>query len=265
MNIEDLTILAINASLAAGKAILKIYEGAFIVEKKKDDSPLTIADKNAHNIITSFLEKTEYPILSEEGRDIPFEERKEWETYWIVDPLDGTKEFVKRNGDFTVNIALMSNNKPIMGVIYIPVSDTLYFGGELIGSYKHTSVSRTSELVYSELTESKNQIPLTSNPTTYTIVASRSHLSQETKDYINKLEKTYGEVNRISRGSSLKICMVAEGVAHEYPRFAPTMEWDIAAGHAIILGVGGEIINTTTKKSILYNKINLLNNWFVVK
>ena len=262
---KELTILAIKAAFAAGKEILRIYEGDFEVEIKEDNSPLTVADKNANEIITKHLEKTDYPILSEEGRSIPYEERKDWKYYWIVDPLDGTKEFVKRNGDFTVNIALMHNNVPIMGVIYIPVTDELYFGGESFGSFKHGEYSKKAEEDFKELIGKQYRLPFGFNKSHYVIAASSSHLSQETIDYINELETNHGEVTKISRGSSLKICMVAEGVANEYPRFAPTMEWDIAAGHAIILGVGKEIIDHSTGIRIQYNKKNLLNNWFIVK
>ena len=264
MNLENLTLLAIQASIKAGKEILRIYDGEFEVEKKADNSPLTIADKNANDIITSFLEKTEYPILSEEGRDIPYEERKNWEYFWMVDPLDGTKEFVKRNGDFTVNIALIHKNEAIMGVIYVPVTDELYFGGEQLNAYKIKGLSTITDLHFDYLTNTQFKLPLTSPPKDYTIVASRSHMNQETKEYIEELKKKYGTIQINSRGSSLKICMVSEGIAQEYPRFAPTMEWDIAAGNAIISGVGMQILDYSTGSRIRFNKKNLLNNWFIV-
>jgi len=262
---KELATIAIEASIKAGQEILKIYDGEFEVITKDDNSPLTIADQNAHHIISSYLEKTGLPILSEEGKMIPYSERKDWEYYWVVDPLDGTKEFVKRNGNFTVNIALMHLNSPVLGVIYIPVSDEMYFGGSDIGSFKHGDFSnKTYDNVESLLTD-ENKLPLFNLPEKFTIVASSSHLSKETVDYMETLKEEHGEVEIVSKGSSLKICLVAEGTAHQYPRFAPTMEWDIAAGHGIISGVGKDIIDHTTRKTILYNKENLLNNWFIVR
>ena len=262
---KELALIAIEASIKAGKEILRIYDGEFEVIQKEDNSPLTIADQNAHNIIASFLDKTNLPVLSEEGKAIPYNERNSWEYYWVVDPLDGTKEFVKRNGNFTVNIALMYKNRPILGVIYIPVSDELYFGGSDIGSYKHKHFSKNLESNLESLILKDYKLPMFDLPNKFTIVASSSHLSKETVDYIDELKATHGEVEIVSKGSSLKICLVAEGSAHEYPRFAPTMEWDIAAGHGIILGVGKDIIDYSTGTTIQYNKENLLNNWFIVR
>jgi len=243
---KSLVSLAVEASLLAGKEILKVYEQDFEVYTKSDQSPLTMADQKAHEVIQAMLEKTRFPILSEEGKEIPYEVRKSWDHYWIVDPLDGTKEFVKRNGDFTVNIAFMHINKPIFGIIYIPVTDELYFGGSDLSSYKHSNFSKKMDFSASLLFDHNFKLPCQDLPEKYTIVASSSHLSLETENYMKKLEETKGKVNIISRGSSLKICMVAEGSAHEYPRFAPTMEWDIAAGHGIILGVNKEIIDHHT-------------------
>ncbi|MFT4660454.1 MAG: 3'(2'), 5'-bisphosphate nucleotidase [Ulvibacter sp.] len=262
---KKLAKLAIEASYYAGLEIMKIYANDFDVEIKADNSPLTLADKNANDVITGFLEKTDLPILSEEGREMSFDERKDWEYYWNVDPLDGTKEFVKRNGNFTVNIALMYKSIPIFGIIYIPVSDDLYFGGADIGSFKHEGFSSKKDWSYDDMADQKNKLPNQELPTKYTIAASSSHLSKETQEHIQELENNNGDIELISRGSSLKICLVAEGAVHEYPRFAPTMEWDIAAGHGIILGVGKDIIDHSTNKSIQYNKENLLNNWFTVK
>ena len=261
---------AIDAALKAGEQILSIYEDPasdFQVERKADNSPLTIADRKAHQVISKMLADTPYPILSEEGRSIPYKERNQWENLWIVDPLDGTKEFIKRNGEFTVNIAWVSGSVPCMGVIYVPVSRTLYFAEDNTGAYKLTDVDyRSAGLSIDDLTERADRLPLDQADTKgFVVVASRSHLSPETSDYIRRLEQTYGDVHIISCGSSLKICSVAEGAADIYPRFAPTMEWDTAAGHAIARAAGKNIYQTDEKTPLRYNKEDLLNPWFIVK
>jgi 3'(2'), 5'-bisphosphate nucleotidase len=256
--------LAISASLEAGKAVLKIYQsGDFNIELKGDNSPLTKADIASHKVITSILKDTNIPILSEEGRTIPFIEREGWETLWIVDPIDGTKEFIKRNGEFTINIALVENQKTKLGVIFVPATGTLYFSSLDLGSFK---VEINLEDFNLETSLSKAiKLPIPRKDKTFTVVASRSHMSPETELYIKNLESTNGKVNLISRGSSLKLCMVAEGIADCYPRFAPTMEWDTAAGQAICEHAGFEVIDWDTKKPMLYNRERLLNNWFLVK
>lgn len=255
--------ICLDASINAGKAILEVYNSEFAVEHKDDKSPLTEADKQSHLAIIAHLEKTPYPILSEEGRSIPYEERKEWERFWMIDPLDGTKEFVKRNGEFTVNIALIENQKSILGVIYVPVKDELYFGIAGVGSYKVEEFSKRTQLTLDELMIKENKIAKrTEQP--FTIVGSRSHMSKETEDYIEDRRKEHGEIEMISVGSSLKLCMVAEGKANAYPRFAPTMEWDTAAGQAIVEAMGGEVIDWKTQERMKYNRENLLNNWFLV-
>lgn len=251
----------IKASVEAGKEILKIYNTDFKVEYKADESPLTLADKNAHNIIMSFLFQTEIPVLSEEGRSIPYAERKSWEKLWIVDPLDGTKEFIKKNGEFTVNIALIENNKPVMGVVYAPVLDELYFGNITSGAFKISKVSKTDN---ADILKFSQKLPMVVKKDYYGIVASRSHLSKKTNDYIEALKIKHNNTKIVSVGSSLKLCMIAEGVADNYPRFAPTMEWDTAAGHAIVLASGGSVLQVPDlKNEVVYNKENLLNPWFV--
>ena len=247
-NIKKLTSLAKEASLAAGKAILEIYNSAdFGVEMKGDNSPLTLADQAAHKVIVSYLEKTDLPILSEEGRDIPYEERKNWEYFWMVDPLDGTKEFIKKNGEFTVNIALIHNGQPILGVVYAPVLEWLYWGNAEEGAWKQEGKELPFQLKKQDSSEVK------------TIVASRSHLSKETQDFIDQ----YPGAEVISMGSSLKFMLVAEGKAQIYPRFAPTMEWDTAAAHGVILSLNGVILKYPEKLELTYNKHNLLNSWFI--
>ena len=255
---------AIQAALDAGDVILNIYNsGDFDIEIKGDNSPLTKADKASHNVIMSYLTKTNIPVLSEEGRAITYEERKDWKQLWIVDPIDGTKEFIKRNGEFTVNIALIEGQKPILGVIFVPAKGELYFSTKEMGAFK---VDVDLELFdVDTLIDRAFKIPFERDDKTFTIVASRSHMSPETEDYVQQMKDKHGEVNLISKGSSLKLCMVAEGQADCYPRFAPTMEWDTAAGQAICEHAGFQVIDWGTKKKMLYNRQELLNNWFLVK
>jgi 3'(2'), 5'-bisphosphate nucleotidase len=262
---------AIIASIEAGQAIMDVYDGPHEIELKDDKSPLTIADRRSHNTIIEHLKQTLLPVLSEEGKTIPFDERKNWELFWMVDPLDGTKEFIKRNGEFTVNIALIENGKAILGVIYAPVPDVLYFGSTWVpGMIKHhaqefvTSLKGDAQLL-DKLTAASMKMPLHNAEKIYTVVASRSHLSPETETFISSVKEKYGTLEFISKGSSLKICLVAEGVADVYPRLAPTMEWDTAAGQAIAESAGCTMINYDTKTEIVYNKENLLNPFFVVE
>lgn len=264
---KDILKKAISASLQAGKAIMEIYESDdFGIETKEDNSPLTKADKKAHEIIMEHLSPLGIPLLSEEGKNIPYEERKDWKQLWIVDPIDGTKEFIKRNGEFTVNIALIEDHQPVMGVIYVPAKETLYYAD-------HENAYRLEGVTVSNYEENKTQatkLPLapnklvTSHESRVTIVASKSHLSPETQDFIDDLKTKHDEVNTISKGSSLKLCMVAEGTADYYPRFAPTMEWDTAAGQAICMAAGCDVIDQETKETMIYNRMELLNNWFLV-
>lgn len=248
--ISILTDLAKSAALKAGEKILEVYHSDEIgLTSKENHSPLTLADQAAHQAILYVLEETGLPILSEEGADIPYQIRKDWEYYWLVDPLDGTKEFVKRNGEFTVNIALIHLGKPIMGVVYAPVLDWMYWGSLESGAWKQLGDQKPEKL------EKVTDI------TIKTIVASRSHMNQETKDFISQ----FPEAKVINMGSSLKITMIAENKAQLYPRFGPTMEWDTAAAHAIVLAAGGEVINLSDGKSLLYNKENLLNPSFLVR
>jgi 3'(2'), 5'-bisphosphate nucleotidase len=265
MQLSKYTKLAIEAALKAGEEIIEIYNsGDFNVELKGDQSPLTRADVASHQIIMSYLEDTGIPVLSEEGREISFEERGEWNQLWIVDPIDGTKEFIKRNGEFTVNIALIEKQKPILGVVYAPATGDLYFSEENIGAFK--SIINPNELLNLDLLlNASSKLPLEKTKSIYTIVASRSHRSEETNAYIKEKEKEHGKVEIVSVGSSLKLCLVAEGSAHCYPRFAPTMEWDTAAGQAICNHSGVDVIDYQTQKTMLYNRVQLLNNWFLVE
>jgi 3'(2'), 5'-bisphosphate nucleotidase len=254
---------AINAALEAGKVILEIYKlDDFEVEIKGDNSPLTKADTASNNVIMSYLAETNIPVLSEEGKDITYEERKNWSQLWIVDPIDGTKEFIKRNGEFTVNIALIENQKTLIGVIFVPVTGDLYFSSEEIGAFKVKVDLDNFDI--ETLISNGNKLPLEKENKIFTIVASKSHMSKETEEYVQKMFNIHGEVNLISKGSSLKLCMVAEGTADCYPRFAPTMEWDTAAGQAICKYAGKTVFDNKTKKEMLYNRADLLNNSFIV-
>jgi len=269
---EKLILTTLHAAKRAGEAILDVYGSDFAVEQKDDKSPLTLADKRSHEIIMDVLEQTitvnncTVPVLSEEGRGIPFDERKEWEYFWLVDPLDGTKEFVKRNGEFTVNIALIHKHKPVLGIIYIPVKDVFYFAAINFGTYKlENSETLVDNLSIKELLDKSQRLPLTNNnKSSFTVIGSRSHTSEEFSEFVKRLNEKYGNVEFISSGSSLKLCLVAEGKADVYPRFGPTMEWDTAAGQAIVEQAEGRVMDIQTEEPLRYNKENLLNPFFIV-
>ena len=264
LEINDNLKTAIQASLKAGTVIMEVYNSVIEVEYKDDKSPLTEADKKANDIINSFLVPTETPIISEENKQTDYSVRKNWKECWVVDPVDGTKEFIKRNGEFTVNIALVKNGKPILGVIYVPAVKTLYFAN-VISKEGYKSILKSHDTSLDEVLGNAIVLKpkaLNSNPVE--VVGSRSHMSQETLDFMDSLKNEGKEVEVVSKGSSLKFCLVAEGNADIYPRFAPTMEWDTAAGQAICNAVGVEVISKETDKPLLYNKENLLNPWFLV-
>ena len=257
--------VAIAAALEAGKEIMHIYDDPsqdFGIEKKSDTSPLTLADKAAHNCIVRHLEPTGIPILSEEGAHLPYEERKQWRRLWIVDPLDGTKEFIKKNGEFTVNIALVEDGNPVLGVIYVPATGVLYGGEVGKGAWKEAIPSKSPRGETLSLPLGGVRRGVESGP--FTIVASRSHLSPETEEFIEEMQKKHDKIELISSGSSLKICLVAEGSADIYPRFAPTMEWDTAAGDAIARAAGKKVVDAKTGQPLKYNKPDLHNPWFIV-
>ncbi len=249
--IENMIPELIGISKEAGKAILKVYNSDdFGTEIKSDNSPLTKADKASNAIIEKRLKEhfPDIPILSEEGKEIPFEERKNWYMFWLVDPLDGTKEFIKRNGEFTVNIALIKNRKPVAGVIYVPVTNEFYFGDVENGSYKIDSNGKKKKIEVRGKSADDELI----------VVQSRSHAGEEENNFYSN----YKVKERISRGSSLKICMVAEGKADIYFRGGPTWEWDTAAGHAILLSAGGYFVNKD-RTELVYNKEVIKNFGFI--
>lgn len=248
----------INIAREAGDAILEIYQKDFEIYTKNDQSPLTEADKKANDIIVNSLVEAypEIPYISEEVKLKPYEERKDWEYCWLIDPLDGTKEFIKKNGEFTVNIALIRDGKPILGVVHVPVQNKTYYAEEGEGAFvidNNFAPERISNKAhYKDLDE-------------LVVVASRSHLSDEVVAFVDDLKATGKEVEFLSSGSSLKFCLVAEGKANVYPRLAPTMEWDTAAAHAVCLEAGKDVLVYETKKPLRYNREDLLNPWFIVE
>jgi 3'(2'), 5'-bisphosphate nucleotidase len=258
--IKELTLLALETSFKAGKKILEIYDRTFDIDYKSDGSPLTEADKASHDIIMQHLKNTGLPVLSEEGKEIPFEERKQWKNYWLVDPLDGTKEFIKRNGEFTVNIALMENHKPLSGVIHQPTKGIAFAGIVGKGLYKF---STSDKLFLDEKNKIKNVGNIVENKVR--VIASRSHKSVETEQFIEGLKLSTKNIELINAGSSLKFCLLAEGIADVYPRFAPTMEWDTAAGHALLKSVGKNIYLHPAGTEMVYNNPVLINEWFIAR
>ncbi|NLT69749.1 MAG: 3'(2'),5'-bisphosphate nucleotidase CysQ [Verrucomicrobiaceae bacterium] len=242
----------------AGRAVLEVYGTEFSVDVKEDLSPLTEADRRSNAVIVGALERLfpEIPIISEETRTVDYEERKDWDCFWLVDPLDGTKEFIKRNGEFTVNIALVRGQKPVLGVVYQPVGDFLYYASEGRGAWKSTGGGSPVRLSGGEHYASKAAV---------TVVASRSHLTDDVRAFVADLEARGKTVEFLSAGSSLKLCLVAEGAADVYPRLGPTMEWDTGAAHAVALEAGRRVVEHGTDRPLLYNKENLLNPFFVVE
>ncbi|MDX9787751.1 MAG: 3'(2'),5'-bisphosphate nucleotidase CysQ [Desulfobacterales bacterium] len=273
---EHLLLRALIAAIRAGKATLEVYRTDFSVAHKSDDSPLTLADQRSHEIITDLLSPLRIPILSEEGRNIPFEERKTWEKFWLIDPLDGTKEFVKKNDEFTVNIALIENQVPVMGIICVPVLGITYFAETDIGAFMLEDPVMTERIAFADMGHNgirlmdvlaaSARLPLPQSTTApYTIVGSRSHSTPELEAFVDKKRREYDQVTFIPAGSSLKFCRIAEGRAAIYPRLGPTMEWDTAAGQAIAACAGARVVRHDTGTPLVYNKENLLNPWFIVE
>ncbi|MCB1228691.1 MAG: 3'(2'),5'-bisphosphate nucleotidase CysQ [Verrucomicrobiae bacterium] len=242
----------------AGDAILEVYGTEFAVDVKEDKSPLTEADRRSNEVIVAALTARypEIPVISEETRTLPYDERKKWERFWLVDPLDGTKEFIKRNGEFTVNIALVEKGEPVAGVVFQPAADRLYWAARGQGAWLS---------VEGGAPESLSGGPHYRDADSVVVVASRSHLTDEVKDFVTSLETEGKSVEFHSSGSSLKLCLVAEGAAHVYPRLGPTMEWDTGAADAVAREAGKQVLNWETREPLAYNKEDLLNPWFVVE
>ena len=255
----DFVKKVIGIAKAAGAAIMQVYSTDFSVVKKDDNSPLTHADLAAHRIIVSALNELtpHLPVLSEESESIPYETRKNWPQYWLIDPLDGTREFVKRNGEFTVNIALINGNYPVLGVVYAPVIDVLYFASQGHGTYKQMN-NEAPSVIHTKVLNPKQPV----------IAGSRSHTDEKMQRFIQNLDLRLGEqysdgkLELISMGSSLKICLVAEGIADVYPRLGATCEWDTAAAHCILMEAGGDIVDVAGPRLSYNTKPSLLNPCF---
>ena len=277
MSTNAYLLKAIQASIEAGQVILDVYHSDFSVEYKTDSSPLTLADKRSHEVIVKHLSEFDIPILSEEGKNIPYDERKTWNQLWIVDPLDGTKEFVKRNGEFTVNVALVEDHQPVLGVIFVPDKKVLFFAASGLGAFKLEKELPTElfesnqsnakpEDRLSEILELTERLPANHSALPlYTIVGSRSHQTPELQAYVEEKRREYGQVEFIAAGSSQKFCVVAEGQADIYPRLGPTMEWDTAAGQAIAENAGAKVVRSDNQEPLSYNKEDLYNPYFIVQ
>jgi 3'(2'), 5'-bisphosphate nucleotidase len=256
--------LAANAVLEAGRRILTIYGRDFTATEKEDRSPLTEADLAAHAVLVDALAATGLPVLSEESREVPYAERAGWSRFWLVDPLDGTKEFIKRNGEFTVNVALIDNGRAVFGLVLAPVLGVLYIGSP-DGAWRVTAPQEPLTVIPPEGAVPLPDPALSRKPgDPLRVVASRSHLTGDTEAFIAALEEEQGKVDLVSSGSSLKLCRVAEGSAEVYPRLAPTMEWDTAAGQAVIEAAGGAVRVHPSGEPLRYNRPDLLNPFFVV-
>ena len=235
---------------------MQVYAREFRVRQKADSSPVTEADSAAHQIIMDRLqlEHPGTPVLSEESAELaPYEARRTWNRYWLVDPLDGTREFIKRNGQFTVNLAYIEYGRPVAGVVYAPARDWMYWGSLSGGAFKASADGEGVPIACGPMPEEGR----------LRVVGSNSHLSPETRAYIATLRSRYGTISFVAMGSSLKICLVAEGRADLYPRLGPTMEWDTAAAHAILNAAGGKLLEYGAEQEVRYNKRNLRNNWFL--
>jgi len=274
IRLEPLVSTALHAVARAFPEILSVYAGSFAVETKEDHSPVTEADRRSSRIITRVLsEASPYPVLSEEGPSVPYSERSGWRYLWVVDPLDGTKEFVKRNGEFTINIALVDGNIPVLGVVYAPLPDLLYFAWSAGGSYRLKGfaalASRIPEDLPGRATRLQAKRPFAFDKQqkveTLTVIASRSHRGPHFTAYVRKLKRLYAEkVEILTSGSALKPCLVADGSADIYPRFGPTMEWDTAAPHVVVREVGKRMACMESGVELAYNKESLVNPSFLV-
>jgi 3'(2'), 5'-bisphosphate nucleotidase len=280
--IRPLMHAAIRGALDGARAILEVRARGFDVQYKDDCSPLTEADLAAHQAIEARLEPTGYPVLSEESAEVPYAERAGWHRFWLVDPLDGTKEFVKDNGEFTVNVALIEAGRPVLGVVQVPVHDTIYWGFVADQGRQAFKADASAGSTPEQLAERRQPLEIEAGRPPVApvrVVASRSHCNDATLRFIEQLEADHGQVERVSRGSSLKLCLIAEGAARIYPRIAPTMEWDTGAAHAVIAAAGGGVWAYDPQlppaaylaadpaaagaRPLQYNKDDLLNPFFV--
>jgi 3'(2'), 5'-bisphosphate nucleotidase len=279
---DNLLSAALTASLSGAHVVMEVYSASdWDVEEKADKSPLTRADREAHSTVHNLLSEssTEIPILSEEGAHLPYEERRNWKQFWMVDPLDGTKEFLSRHGEFTVNVALVAGSTPVLGIVSVPAKDTYYIAVAGGGSFR-APIGVASEAARSDkplsvlsakgtrLHSNKSAAISGQSKNVVRVIASRSHLNPETQNFIDSLQKSYEKVELIQAGSAVKLCRVAEGLADYYPRLAPTMEWDTAAGDIVVREAGGQVLvadgaGKTHGAPLTYNKEDLHNPYFI--
>jgi 3'(2'), 5'-bisphosphate nucleotidase len=262
MHINNYLLISCEAAIKAGAIIMEIYENEdIIIQTKSDKSPVTQADIKSSELICKILKTTGFPVITEEKYAPDYEIRKNWDSYWLVDPLDGTKEFIKQNGEFSVNIALIEKTIPVLGIVYIPSKKTLYFAVKNKGNWKKENIDTAFDVM--ETIKYDKPLECIQNNGIPRIITSRSHLSDRTSNFIKNIELKYGDVEIIQSGSAVKFCLIAEGKADIYPRFGPTMEWDTAAGHVFAMNSGIEV-RTLNGNTLLYNKPNLMNPDFVV-
>lgn len=257
MNYQELLRISIEAAIRAGEKIMTFYNAEYPVEIKADESPVTLADRSAEAIIFSYLKSTSLPIISEEQENRSYDERKKWNFCWVVDPLDGTKEFIHKNGEFTVNIALVENQTPVLGVIYSPAGNDLFFASKDMGSFKAKVKNGNID------TSSLQKLPLKNSSFPMVVAVSRSHSNEKTETFVNAFKEKYPDLKTVASGSSMKMCRVAEGEAHLYPRLGRTMEWDTAAGHAILKYAHARLLNIGNMQELIYNKEDLSNPDFI--
>lgn len=266
---EYLLPKAYNAAIRAGAAILDIYNSGDRIEVdiKDDMTPITLADRRAHSVIKEYLGQTRIPLLSEEGREMLYAERKDWDLFWMVDPLDGTVEFLKGNGEFTVNIALMADNRPAFGVIYVPYKGVVYFSDEDLGAFRaEVRADKDAEYEYEKIIEDVEILPVTSGRNIpLKIAVSRSHRNEATDHHLDKVLNNHPGAEIVEQGSSYKLCLLAEGSVDYYPRTSDTYEWDTAAGEAILEMAGGRIYSLEGSRRLQYNKESLLNPHFICR
>lgn len=267
---EYLLPKAYNAALRAGAAILEIYESGtpIDVDIKNDHTPITMADRKAHATIREYLGHTRIPLLSEEGREMLYTERKDWDLFWMVDPLDGTVEFIRGNGEFTVNIALMADYRPVFGIIYVPYKKLMYFSDPDRGAFRACDIKADpqAEYGYEAIFAGTEKLPVTERINSpLHIAVSRSHSNDETAQLIARVTEDYPDATIMEQGSSYKLCLVAEGSIDYYPRTSDTYEWDTAAGEAIIEAAGGRIYSLKDESLLQYNKASLVNPYFACR
>ncbi len=263
--------LLFNAAVRAGASIMRVYKNRddYDISLKRDRTPITVADRLAHRVIREYLGPTRIPVLSEEGREMLYDERRNWELYWLVDPLDGTVEFIKGNNEFTVNIALMENNVCMGAAIYVPYYGKMYIAGRHAGTFLKTGVApdAAAEYTYDAIVTGCRRLPLDPEPShdRLRVAVSRSHQTPETHEHIARLRERYPDLEVVEQGSSYKFCMLAEGVVDYYVRTSHTYEWDTAAGELILAEAGGTTRTLPDEGALRYNEEDLRNPWFVCR